>query len=331
MSFSGGVYTLDYSWVIQRNRGVAILPDQIDTQDNGFATGLSTLMCRDGQSTPTANIPFGSHGITGLADPVNPQDMANFRYVTARVKTAIFSGSIFGLTLSNDVGSPNLIIDIAAGMAVADDGLSIGILPAFTKSLAAFAVGRGNGGLDFSSLVVSNTWYYIFLIGNPIAQTVDVLISQSATAPTLPVNFTKKRRIGAIKTDSFANIIPFSQNGDEFLWKFPTLDMNGLALATTPTLYPFNVPIGIVVYALLFGSAGTSSSQTIVLFNSTAETQVNPPTHANMNTVASTSLKSIGPLRIRTDTNASIRGIAAAGSTAFINLSTYGWIDSRGK
>jgi hypothetical protein len=40
----------------------------MDGEDNGFATGLSNCITKDGQTTITANIPFNSKKITGLAN-----------------------------------------------------------------------------------------------------------------------------------------------------------------------------------------------------------------------------------------------------------------------
>ena len=45
-----------------------------NSQDQDIATGLSTCITVNGQSTITANIPFNGFRITGLANPVNPQD-----------------------------------------------------------------------------------------------------------------------------------------------------------------------------------------------------------------------------------------------------------------
>ena len=43
-----------------------------------LATGLSTTITKDGQSTPTANIPMGANKITGLANGTEATDAATF-------------------------------------------------------------------------------------------------------------------------------------------------------------------------------------------------------------------------------------------------------------
>jgi hypothetical protein len=55
----------------------------MDGDSNDFASGLSLCVTRDGQGTPTADIPWGNNHLTGVADPVNPQDAVNLRTMQA--------------------------------------------------------------------------------------------------------------------------------------------------------------------------------------------------------------------------------------------------------
>ena len=64
--------------------GIKIRADYHDAEDDGFAAGLTNCITKDGQSIITQNIPFNSKRITGLADPVNPQDAATMASVGAR-------------------------------------------------------------------------------------------------------------------------------------------------------------------------------------------------------------------------------------------------------
>ena len=65
MAFNGsGVFNRIYNWVNDRNNSIKILASRMDTEMDGFATGLSTCLTRDGQSTPTTNIPLGGFKLT---------------------------------------------------------------------------------------------------------------------------------------------------------------------------------------------------------------------------------------------------------------------------
>lgn len=73
MPFNGsGVFTRAYSWVAERIAGNPISSTKMDTEFDGFATGLSNAICRDGQTTVTAKIPFGAGINIAAAAPGSP-------------------------------------------------------------------------------------------------------------------------------------------------------------------------------------------------------------------------------------------------------------------
>lgn len=76
--FNGlGTYVRFYNWVQDRNNGIKILASRMDTEMDGFATGLSTCITIDGQSTPTANISLANNKITLLAGATLVTDAMN--------------------------------------------------------------------------------------------------------------------------------------------------------------------------------------------------------------------------------------------------------------
>lgn len=127
---------------------------------------------------------------------------------TALISQSAFADTILnGLKLSTNVTDAANDIDIAAGSAVSDDGTTLMTLTAMTKRLdAGWSVGTGNGGLDTGS--VANTTYHIWLINRPDTNVTDVLFSTSATSPTMPANYTKKKRIGMVVRASATNARP---------------------------------------------------------------------------------------------------------------------------
>ncbi len=79
MGFSGGVWTppsLPGSWSPAIS-GQAATPTDWNTLLTAIAGGLSTMICRDGQSTVTADIPFAGFRLKGVGNGVLSTDAAN--------------------------------------------------------------------------------------------------------------------------------------------------------------------------------------------------------------------------------------------------------------
>jgi hypothetical protein len=79
-----GVFTRIYNWVTDRNANVKIQAVRMDAEMDGFATGLSNCITKDGQTTVTANIPFNNQKITGLGDATTGTDALNRQTADAR-------------------------------------------------------------------------------------------------------------------------------------------------------------------------------------------------------------------------------------------------------
>lgn len=61
MAFNGsGVFNRIHSWATDLTNTVPVTASRMDAECDGYATGLSNTICRDGQSTTTARIPFAS-------------------------------------------------------------------------------------------------------------------------------------------------------------------------------------------------------------------------------------------------------------------------------
>lgn len=63
---TNGVYTGSQLWQNTRDGGYNIRADQHDTQDQDIADGVQTCLAKDGQNTPTANLPMGGFRHTGV-------------------------------------------------------------------------------------------------------------------------------------------------------------------------------------------------------------------------------------------------------------------------
>ena len=81
MPFDGsGNFVRSYNWSDDAAAGIKILASRHDTEDNGFATGLSNTICRDGQSPILADVGWSGKKITNLGNPINPGDAATKSY-----------------------------------------------------------------------------------------------------------------------------------------------------------------------------------------------------------------------------------------------------------
>jgi hypothetical protein len=84
--------------------------------------------------------------------------------------------------------------------------------------------------------------------------------NSAADLPTMPANYTKKRRIDSIKTDPSSHILAFTQIGDRFLWRSAPTDVPNATPPTTATLQTLSVPPGVSVDALITAQYGGVST-----------------------------------------------------------------------
>jgi hypothetical protein len=68
-------------WKADAAANIKIRADRHDDEDDGFATGLSTCITKDGRTQPTANIPLNNKKLVNVGEPTNPSDAATKNYV----------------------------------------------------------------------------------------------------------------------------------------------------------------------------------------------------------------------------------------------------------
>jgi hypothetical protein len=228
---------------------------------------------------------------------------------------------------------------VTPGYAAAEGGspASIALATSLTKSLSAWAAGAGAGSLDMG-VVAANTWYHVHLIANAAGSAVDVLLSLSPTAPTMPAGYTSRRRIGSIRTNASKQITSFVQIGDDFFWTVPVADLSINPIPTTATLYALSVPSGVSVTANLTAQQLAIGTNYIGALLSPPDVPdiapgaaANPPTGPFNVGVNLTMVGSMVSLRVRTDTASHIRVRANATNSNPLYVYTYGWTDDRGK
>lgn len=240
-------------------------------------------------------------------------------------------GHIDGLTLSTAGSSTTMAV--AAGEAADSTTTALLTLAAsISKTTSAWAVGTAAGGLD-TGAIANSTWYHFHLIRRPDTGVVDVLFSLSATAPTLPTNYTQFRRIGSGRTNGSAQWVRFFQTGDRFLWdNLGTLDFNGTS-SSTAALVTLSVPTGLKVRALLNVQDSNPFQGTTHLISDPDVTDVAPSATAWPLGVAGAPQNGTGTrgqVEMTTNTSAQIRQRNTR-SDGTITIATIGWVDDRGR
>ncbi|MBW0005453.1 MAG: hypothetical protein JO216_18420 [Hyphomicrobiales bacterium] len=289
------------------------------------------LTCAGAQAQNCGPLPNQlTNGTTADANQV----MANFNSLLTCINNVQnnlqnnLQGYLGGLTLSNDAGTPTTTIDMTAGVAMSDDVTTLMKTVAFIKNAnSAWSAGSGNGCLDTGTALSASTWYHMFVIERTDTGVVDFLCSTSATNPVFPTNYSKKRRIGSIRTDASSHILAFSQNGDEFIWLTPVGDANVTNFPIAGLLITLTVPVGVRVNALFRASVGQGAGVLITSPDENPQTYNAPLGNVNTNGGGSEGIT----LNVRTNAGAQVRAIPSASSGSLLQLATYGWIDTRGR
>jgi hypothetical protein len=241
-----------------------------------------------------------------------------------------------GLTLST-AGSSSTF-GVAAGYATDSTNVSMmALAAAYTKTTSAWAVGTGNGALD-TGTIANSTWYHVYLIKRTDTGIVDVLVSASASSPTLPTNYTLSRRIGSMLTDGSAKWVKFIQVGDEFLWDAAVLNYGASPGTTAIQTLGVTTPTGIKTCAILHvgGYAGAGADGRGWIFSPDTNSAGALATLGNqtINFGIQSGTASVGQsyslLRVRTNTSAQVKFAMKASDGGAI-ISTAGWFDDRGK
>lgn len=333
---AGFYYTID---VLSANAPVPAhlwyLNVDVDGGDPTFVRQIATMLDAMGV-TYLRTLVGGSWGSwqqivaldgSGRLPAVDGSQLTN---VNAGVSSKILN-ALGGLTLSTAGGTG--LFSVAAGAANdSTNATTIVLASTLAKTTNSWSVGNGNGALD-TGTITNSTWYHVFLIDNPTTVTVDVLISLSATAPSLPTGYTLFRRIGSMKTDGSGHWTTFSQNGDEFLWKVPLADASAVASINGSTLVTVTVPTGVEVYVKFAFLASFGSAQVAFAVTSPdaiiAAVAIAGFYHAIV-PVASAAAQAASDMTVRTNTSAQIN-VSGNSTGAAYYVGTYGWIDRRGK
>lgn len=240
-----------------------------------------------------------------------------------------------GLTLSTAGSSATF--GIAVGIACDSTAVAMmALASAYTKTASTWAVGSGNGSLD-TGAIANTTSYHVWLIQRPDTGVVDVLTSLSATSPTMPTNYTLKRRIGSMKTDGSAQWVAFVQDGDLFQW-LTFVASNSTDPGTGAVSRTLGVPTGINVQAQIqpiFINLSTGGPSFVRLSDLATTDTLPSASNSDMpgaNNGSGQLSLSASVMYVRTNTSAQIRArLSYSDGSVSLNINTLGWIDRRGR
>lgn len=296
--------------------------------DNG--TNTVTLRAPD---TIASNITFKLPSADGAAGGILQTDGSGNLSFSGALISGLKGRLLNGLTLSNNGTDATNDIDIAAGTAVSDDGATVMTLAsAITKRLdAAWAVGTNQGGLDTGS--IANATYHLWVINRPDTNVTDVLFSLSATSPTMPTNYTKKKLIGSIVRSGGA-ILAFTQINNYFQYVTPVADISapnpGTSAVSRTLTVPANTTAQIIVTLINGTSAGGSTNLCYISALSMTDStptgalhQLSPPSDPAAQYASAT-------LYIVTNASSQIRTRnTLSGASDVLRINTLGWVDTR--
>jgi hypothetical protein len=289
-----------------------------------------------------ANLPAASATLAGVMSAADKTKLDGITGTGGQPQ--ISRGAITGLVLANDGTNPNTHVTIATGQARdSTDGFDLRLTTGLVKRLdQAWALGTGNGALDTGS-VAANTGYHVFLIRRTSDGVLDILMSTSATNPTLPSGFGAFRRLGAVLTDASGFIRKFVQRGDYFELYTRTADFAGVANGAGPYLRqmvcPKGVPLKLRVYLQSTASPASGSAQ--IAFSGVFDPALGVPQLATLkraqirreiflNASSQQATYGIFDGDVWCDANGQVYTHSDS-ATDQIALGIYGWTDERGQ
>jgi hypothetical protein len=109
----------------------------------------------------------------------------------------------FGYEITNTVAGYDGLIGVTVGSCYSENGMPIRMNVNFAKNLNLWAPGNGGtfGGMASGVVITANTWYYIFVIMNPVNGRVDIMIDDNTSGSHFSNGtFTEKRFVNSFKT-----------------------------------------------------------------------------------------------------------------------------------
>jgi hypothetical protein len=110
LAYNGsGTFNRIYNWVTDKSNTVPVTASRMDAEMDGMATGLTTAICRDGQSTATARIPFAA----GVSASSGSAGAPSYNFISD-TDTGMYLSSLGTITFSSNGAS---VLSVLPGAA----------------------------------------------------------------------------------------------------------------------------------------------------------------------------------------------------------------------
>lgn len=212
--FNGnGIFSNEFNWTNDAANGIDILASRMDGQDGTIATGLSTCICRDGQSTTTAAITF-AQGVTVSAGTLGTPSIN------------IISDTDTGLAQVSGAGTMAFISNGSKILTFSGTGIN-GPVGGTTAAAGAFTTLAASGATALAStLAVTSTSTLTGAVS--LGSTINKI---TLTAPASSATLT----IANAKTLTVSNTLTLAGT-DSTVMTFPGTSDTVVTLAATQTL-----------------------------------------------------------------------------------------------
>lgn len=254
------------------------------------ATGLSTAICKDGQTTITANIPFNTFKITGLGDGASLQDAATLKNV--QNGTGVYVGTVGGTADAITLTPSPAITAYAAGQTFRFlcSGTSTGAVTVNVSGLGAKDLTRyGVVALTAGALLVDSvltitydgTRFRLASAEVPIAGSWTPSLGGNATYTNQVGRYVRFGRLCFITCSLVVNVLGTGSTSAISGLPFTSYSQDGaLVTGESASLAVSPVSINPVVTAsgttiTIFGrTAGATGTSTLAIFGNSASIQI---------------------------------------------------------
>jgi hypothetical protein len=105
-----GTFSRTYNWVQDQGNGILIRADRHDANDTDFVNGINNCITKDGQNTPSANMPMATYRHTGVGNGVARTDYAAMGQVQdAKVNWVVAGGTVDAITATYSPAITSLV------------------------------------------------------------------------------------------------------------------------------------------------------------------------------------------------------------------------------